>query len=399
MSDIRKVLKLFLAPIIFLALLSFSFPASAEILFGEDYFEALHTHLSQAEKSITVAMYFIIINPEDEIYPINTLVEDLITARKRGVEVTVLLEDSHMRASRLAYERLREGGASVYFDMPERLLHVKGVVIDDRYVFLGSANWSKAALQNNYEASVFQDSPADALVLKQYIDNIAFQKKDMFIPETSGVSIQPGFLLSAHGGRRLLKNQAYKQFDLYLLLCKIQQDTNTAEITIDYDSLAKAMSYKAPKDLGRYRNDNHYYYERIHRSLKRIKGYGLISYNKGIVKLNTEDLNIPDKPLIVIPLEYWSYNYSDTLSMRAKYMYLICLYEARLSTRYPSWFRSQKDMAALYGISDTTISLGLMELEEKGVIEVTRDKKTPPDFSNRKANIYRLLPLKPKSKK
>ncbi|MFH1191082.1 MAG: hypothetical protein V1670_02660 [Candidatus Omnitrophota bacterium] len=84
--------------------------------------------------------------------------------------------------------------------------------------------------------------------------------------------------------------------------------------------------------------------------------------------------------------------------MRAKYMYLICLYEASRSSRYPFWFRSQKDMSNLYGISDTTISLGLLELEAKGIIEVTRDKPTPPDFSDRKANIYRILSLAPEIK-
>ena len=50
-------------------------------------------------------------------------------------------------------------------------------------------------------------------------------------------------------------------------------------------------------------------------------------------------------------------------------------------------------MSKLYGISDTTISLGLLELEERGIIEITRDKLTPPDFSDRKANVYRMLSL------
>ncbi len=53
-------------------------------------------------------------------------------------------------------------------------------------------------------------------------------------------------------------------------------------------------------------------------------------------------------------------------------------------------------------VSDNTISLALLELEDKGLIEVTRDKParkylagkpTPPDFADRKANIYRILPL------
>ena len=50
-------------------------------------------------------------------------------------------------------------------------------------------------------------------------------------------------------------------------------------------------------------------------------------------------------------------------------------------------------MSKLYGISDTTISLGLLELEEKGIVEITRDKPMPPDFSERKANVYRVMGL------
>ena len=104
-------------------------------------------------------------------------------------------------------------------------------------------------------------------------------------------------------------------------------------------------------------------------------------FDKGKVTLKAKSNK--DKPFILIPFEYWQYDYPNYLSLRAKYMYLICLYEAARSTRYPSWFRSQKDMSKLYGISDTTISLGLLELEERGIIEITRDKPTPPNFSDR----------------
>ena len=155
------------------------------------------------------------------------------------------------------------------------------------------------------------------------------------------------------------------------------------------------MGYLAPKNLGKYRDKHHYFYDRIHHSLKRLKRYGLIDYNKGKVVLKADNTSKAGAPLITIPFEYWEYGYSDNLSMRAKYLYLICLYEASRSTRYPFWFRSQEDMSKLYGISDTTISLGLLELEEKGIIEVTRDKPAPPDFSSRKANVYRIIPLTP----
>ena len=386
----KNILPLFL---ICLAILFFPITASADVLFGKAYYQTLHKYLTQSKTSITVAMYFIIINPIDKTDPINELVDDLIAAKNRGVEVKVILEDSKLKENRLAYEKLRANNITVYFDTAEHLLHIKEIVIDNRYVFAGSANWSKAAIEDNYEATYFEDSRPDAIASKKYIDNIPIQKKDIFLPQAEGVTISADFLLVSNSGRRLLKAEAFKQLDLYLLLCKLQQETDKPILVIDYDSLAKKMGYVAPVDLGKYRDSHHYFYERIHRSLKRLKGYGFIDYNKGKIILKADNSRKAGAPFITIPFEYWKYGYSDSLSMRAKYMYLICLYEASRSNRYPFWFRSQQDMSKLYGISDTTISLGLLELEERGIIEITRDKLMPPDFSDRKANIYRMLSL------
>jgi len=386
----KNILPLFL---LCLTILFFPIHASADLLFGKAYYQTLHKYLAQSKSSITVAMYFIIIDPADKTNPVNELVNGLIAAKKRQVEIKVILEDSKLKENRLAYEKLRANNITVYFDTAEHLLHLKEVVIDGRYVFTGSANWSKAAIEDNYEATNFEDSPPDALALKKYIDNIPVQKKDIFLPQAEGVTISPGFLLAPNSGRRLLKAEAYKQFDLYLLLCKLQQEAGKPSLDIDYDSLAKKMGYEAPVDLGRYRDDHHYFYERIHRSLKRLRGYGLIDYRKGKVTLKADNTRKAGAAAITIPFGYWEYGYSASLSMRAKYMYLICLYEAGHSTRYPFWFRSQEDMSKLYGISDTTISLGLQELEDKEIVEIIRDRPVGPDFSERKANVYRMMGL------
>jgi len=389
-KSIKNTLSLFFTCLI---ILLFSVTAFADVLFGRAYYETLHKYFTQSKKSITIAIYFIIIDPKDKTNPVNQLVDDLVAAKNRGVEVKVILEDSKLKENRLVYEKLRQNNIAVYFDTAERLLHAKEVIVDDRYVFTGSANWSKAAIEDNYEVTYFEDSAKDAVVSKKYIENIPIQENDIFLPQTKGVSISSDFLLSANSGRRLLKAEAFKQFDLFLLLCKLQQETGKASLDIDYDYLAQKMGYEAPVDLGRYRDEHHYFYERIHRSLKGLKSYGFIDYRKGKVTLKAGDARKAGASLITIPFEYWENGYSDSLSMRAKYMYLICLYEAGRSSRYPFWFRSQDDMSKLYGISDTTISLGLLELEEKGLIEITRDKLKPPDFSDRKANVYRMLSL------
>ena len=219
-TSIKNIFPLFL---ICFVILSFPISVSADLLFGRAYHQVLHKYLTQSKSSITIAMYFIIIDPGDKTDPVNALVDDLMAAKNRGVEVKVILEDSKLKENRLAYEKLRANNITVYFDTAEHLLHIKEVVIDDRYVFAGSANWSKAAIEDNYEATYFEDSHQDAIVSKKYIDSIPIQRKDIFLPQTEGVTISSDFLLASNSGRRLLKAEAFKQLDLYLLLCKLQQ--------------------------------------------------------------------------------------------------------------------------------------------------------------------------------
>ncbi len=69
-----------------LIVVSFPFYACADVLFGKSYHKTIHTYLKEADTSITVAMYFIILEPDGE-GPINELVADLVDAKKRGVQV------------------------------------------------------------------------------------------------------------------------------------------------------------------------------------------------------------------------------------------------------------------------------------------------------------------------
>ena len=146
------------------------------------------------------------------------------------------------------------------------------------------------------------------------------------------------------------------------------------------------MGYQAMADLGGYNNAGQYYYERVHQAIEQLAKSKLIGYSNKFVSIRVgQGFTIPDK--------FYSDRYMKSLSMKAKYLYLICLLEASKSTKYPEWFRSQEDMSKLYGISGDTISTGLLELEKKGLIQVTRDNPKPPDFSDRKANTYRMMIL------
>lgn len=136
------------------AILLLPVPPEAAVLFGKDYQQTLHQHLLRAKTSIIVVMYFIILEPSGS-GPVNELVNDLVSAQNRGVAVTVILENSKLKESRSAYQKLKENNIAVYFDTPAHLLHIKGVAVDDRYTFIGSANWTRAAIEKKLRSHSF----------------------------------------------------------------------------------------------------------------------------------------------------------------------------------------------------------------------------------------------------
>ncbi|MBF0620226.1 MAG: hypothetical protein HQL19_08680, partial [Candidatus Omnitrophica bacterium] len=193
--------------------------SNAQILFGRDYYDNLKSHIASAKDSINMAMYFVIMDDSTD-NPVNDLVAEVIKANQRGVRVKVILEDGKFKENTQAYKTLQSASVDVHFDTPARLLHIKAVVIDGRYVFCGSTNWSKAAILDNYEATSFYESLPDAASLNAYINAVAIQEGDVFIQKENGVPIATTFLTVKGNGRTLLSAKADKQFDLYLLLLK-----------------------------------------------------------------------------------------------------------------------------------------------------------------------------------
>ena len=91
--------------------------------------------------------------------PCEKLMEDLIAARERGIDVELMLCGPHIdkrivrRASRSHWGRLLEAGVEV-FEYKPTLYHVKMLVIDDDWVSIGSANFDARSCALNDELNV-----------------------------------------------------------------------------------------------------------------------------------------------------------------------------------------------------------------------------------------------------
>lgn len=182
MYETRTILRFGAACVaLFLCLQAFGgVEAEVRDVSGNKYFDAVHLSFQNAESSIYVAMFEMRVYPDRKSGPHYRLIQDLVNARKRGVKVKVYLDRSESTdqstgeivvhdANAVAYELLRAGGVDVRYVIPTQRLHAKLIVIDERTVVDGSANWSFSALAENAESGTMIISQEYAVLKLQWM--------------------------------------------------------------------------------------------------------------------------------------------------------------------------------------------------------------------------------------
>lgn len=149
--------------------------AKVTLLKNSEFGDELISGIKGARSRIICSYYLFKTAPGKET---SRIVDELIKAKKRGVDVAVILEKSGNQADRLNKENihtaalLAEGGVKVFFDSERVVSHQKVTVVDDRYVYLGSHNLTPSSLRHNNELSVRIDSPALAAEIKSYFEQL-----------------------------------------------------------------------------------------------------------------------------------------------------------------------------------------------------------------------------------
>jgi phosphatidylserine/phosphatidylglycerophosphate/cardiolipin synthase-like enzyme len=150
-----------------------SYNSRAEVLENGAYSGTLLTRIREAKRRIICAFYLFKVSDGRRNLPA-AVARELIGARLRGVAVTVILDPgtSINLENRRAASMLLQNGVSVRFPSRRRVTHAKAMVIDDRYVLIGSHNLTQSALTHNNELSVLLDSPQLAAEVTRYLEDI-----------------------------------------------------------------------------------------------------------------------------------------------------------------------------------------------------------------------------------
>ena len=370
---------------------AFCLTADVTDISDNKYFEAVHQELARAKKSITVAMYLISTNLFTADSLQNILLSDLIAAKKRGLTVKVYLDKSARPPEKndFAYDLLSQAGIDARFASPGLCLHDKLIIIDGKTVISGSTNWTYSALKINSENSDLIRSPEYAQIKLAKIARIKTIGIQPPKPAYSHCLKVPGsFLRDAKFASRIVNRSQATLFDLYLFLLKTGQDLGFSEFPVNYKDAALAIG-RSP--------ENPNTINKINKFLKKLaKDYKLIGAEFKYGAPTVIKLFPPAKESSFnIPYAYWDYGWDKKLSLPAKFIYLVNLYEQENSQVKPWWSLSRQRISDEFHISEVTVTNGMRELEKLQIVDVLRSKlvvKGRP-FNYRHVNCYLLKPL------
>ncbi len=328
---------------------------------ARDYYPFLMEKIKQTRKSIDIALYLLAYDENDKSLNIKNLLNALLEAKNRGVEIKVILDYKGVSSWKFgarnyqACEWFKKNQIPVFLDSPQSALHSKVVIFDKTAALIGSSNWSNAAFEQNEEASVFTDN------LKTVEESIAafqgirlFQNK-LSNPENTHCFTVPDNFIAKNGILlKLFTRQADKTTDLLLYLLAYGIDKNYAEIA----EIIFPPSVKP--DMGK---------KQIKRSFKFLEKEKILKIKSaGKEELEFEWMALTSNPNtdVSVPEDYFKYGWNKRLSHAGKIALLVLLKELR---EYQDDFVFFTMWEKKYGIP-RSFQQGRNELKKYEILEV-----------------------------
>ena len=133
-----------------------------------------HIYFSPQDKGLKKAIIPIIKNAKDYIYipafviTENQFTEELINAKKRGIDVKIIVDALNASTKHSKHKDLRGSGIQVKAENWAGKMHSKSIIVDDRFVIIGSMNFSNSGENRNDENFVILENPKAAKFYKEF---------------------------------------------------------------------------------------------------------------------------------------------------------------------------------------------------------------------------------------
>ncbi len=411
MNKKLKIICLSLAFLIVFATVgkAFSFPGDVKEISGRKYYAAVKEAIDEAEESIFMVMYIVDLDERSTSSYVYKLCEALVEAKKRDVEVKIILDQNiDFRKQRKegtwqvegknenAFRYFTKHGLNCFYDQETTLTHNKVIVIDKQIVILGSTNWSNSAIRRNNETSVLIESKELAKSILDDFSDIAIDYEASKPDEEKEppLAIYRLFLEDESLAGNMLIRHDERSFDVYLLL--LNEYEGSPQFEFDYDRTAKLLGLGKKMSVNAYRRQ-------LNKTLRKLDDrYNLIGFkpnwgkNAQVILFDLEDksktFKYPEGNFFCLPGEYFTYGWDKKLSFRAKYCYFISLYKASRSPDNPWWFAAQETLSKQFHLHRDTVSKGMLELRRLNLIDVEYSS-IEEGYEKREPTRYKVLDL------
>lgn len=228
------------------------YPAKVSDISDREYEQAVIELIDNAKESVVIGMYHISTQLKAN-NPVKLLLNDLVEAEERGVEVKIYLNTKFQDVSyeglvsKDEFKRLQDAGCEVYFIPHGRRMHDKDIIVDRKYVVEGSMNWSIIALRNNFESATLIDSPElaeEKITRLERIYKIQKEKEEAEKRERrplyldsiiERIEIKKALLEDERYFPGMLKASDRRVMDLYLILVAYSQKLDKIEFFLDLE--------------------------------------------------------------------------------------------------------------------------------------------------------------------
>ena len=154
----------------------------AYIANNREYTPTVRTLFQNAKSSISILLYQARFYPEHPDSATNAFMNDIIAARKRGVEVRIVADTGDWNpqgGSKNKYllefvDMLTTSGCMIWEDSPKTVSHEKVILVDDNLTLVSSHNWSYYSTDLNNEVSILvNDRQFNGKMLQYFKERVA----------------------------------------------------------------------------------------------------------------------------------------------------------------------------------------------------------------------------------
>jgi hypothetical protein len=311
-------------------------------------------------------------SPDD---PVSILIQDLITAQKRGVRVRFFLNTftpSGTKESLFLHDdilwNMRNHGIEIHFVNPSYYLRDQLIIIDHKEVLEGGLRWTRDELENRLGSATLMSSEQLAEQKRLRLEFLPLwdveQKKS---EEAAGTVAVPFYLIhELPYFPQMVINDDGDAIKIYLTLLRIFYQVQDVHLSVNYEELGSEI----PAD--QYFEPHAVLFQTV-KTLERLEeAYGLIQIEKKESDRARIRMVFPSQKdaLIKVPVTFFQEGYSKNLTPPAIFAYLVLCYKTQISGEAPVWLGSERNIEQDFPLSKEKFRNGIMELRQQNLVEV-----------------------------